>query len=217
MTAPDLTLDLSGLFLIRSDLVRMSKRYGGRTPYGHSGGILTVGADYWTGTVEFERQSRGGHPAGIAQIEAAIAELQDSSKTFRVPMPKQGRPLVVCVDSANNALTLEQVEQVGALRIAAGGALEVPVVGGRSVKIDILPGTRLTVDHDLYMATHSGGMQTVTAAAPKTVPEWPAAAAGKTVDVASPYAVGRIAADGAVPMQRAGSWGGPWRIAWEQA
>ena len=219
MPAPDLTLDLAGVALTRSDLSRMTRRQGGRTPYGHQSGYLQQGIGYWVGTVGFERLSRGAHPKrgikGIASLEAFIAEIQDGARSFRVPMPRQASPLVEVYDAAAPATSFD-LEDAGTLRTQAGGVIAAPTIGAKTAAIRIQPGTRLTVDHELFVAKHSAGEQVITTSKPVTIPDFPTAT-GKEVELASPYAVGRVPVGADITMQRSGSWGGPWQIAWEEA
>ena len=225
---PNLTLDLSAVALIRSDIRRIVRRAGGRSPYGHSSGNLKQGVGYWAGTVEFERLSkwdkgtyidttvnppkvvtRRGGIRGISSLEAALAELQDGSKTFRVPMPNQSWPLF----SVRIPPSTEFVNgDPGTLTTGSGGV----VVSSTGAGVKVMPGTRMTVDRELYVAVYSEGEQTITSATPVTIPKWPTVS-GKTVDIKSPYVIGRVRIGVDITMYRSGSWGGPWTIEWEEA
>ena len=215
--APDLTLDLSSVLLVRSDIERFERRAGGRTAYGHQSGNLRQGVGYWYGIFEFARQSRitpSKGIKGILQLEAAIAEIQSGSVTFRVPMQKQIAPVVRLLEGATEVPYKHG--DIGDLDVGSGGIIDQPTVNTKTVDVRIVPGTRLTVNHRLYQATARAGEQTITTAAPVTTPEWDAKD-GDTVTIETPYAVGRIPVDADIVMPRTGSYGGPWAIQWEEA
>ena len=238
MPAPDLTLDLSGVALVRSDIQWNRPRTGGRTAYGHNAGVLTQGVGYWTGMVVFERlarrdehiESRAGGIRGIAALEGFIAEIQESGRTFTVPMPPQGPPLVR-YENAADASEAFSADQIGAITVATGdsGVITVPDIGAKKVKIVLLPGTRITVGEKLHVIAYADGTPKTVAGdtpqvVPTTVPEWPIvttgtdhAYAGMDVEIDAPFAVGRVPVDQSVTLQRAGTWGGPWQIPWEEA
>ena len=219
MTDADITFDRSNVLLVRSDIQWFRRRSGGRTPYGHPSGILTQGVGFWHGTFEFARQSKHGSKGikGIADLEAFLAEIQDGTATFRVPMSRQSAPLISLVENADpsKAVTYKHGE-LGTLRTAAGGRIAIPTVNSKTVRVSILPGTRLVVDHQLYLAKQSAGTQVITTAAPQTIPDWPTDS-GNEVEIESPYAVGRVLTDFDITMSRVGSFGGPWSVRWEQA
>ena len=226
MAAPaTITIPLDRVRLTRSDLIRMPPvRYGGRGPYGHPQGVLRSGVGYWSGTVEFERQTLTKHPnkgiGGIAAFEAILAEIAEAGATFQVPMqnPRHGqseRGLVSYLNQADAGESFTAAE-VGAVVTGAGGVIVAPAVGAATVDIMIAPGTRLTVNHELFMSRISAGTQNITAAKPDTIPEFPSAT-GQAVELEQPYAVGRAALNRNITMTRRGSWGGGWTIQWEEA
>ena len=217
--APDLTIDMSLVALTRSDIRRVVRRVGGRSPYGHQQGFLGQGVGYWAGTVGFNRLSGGGSRGlnGIALLEAVIADLQDGQKSFRVPMQRQGSRLITLHDDAAPATVVKHKHgDIGLLQTGTGGVIDKPTVNSKTVRVTIIPGTRLTVGHRLYLAAPAAGAQVITGAVPVTIPDWPTAS-GATVHIEDPYAVGRVPQAVDITMMRIGSWGGPWQIDWEEA
>lgn len=221
-TAHELELPLGNARLTRSDLTRVGPvRYGGRGPVGHPRGTYATGVGYWTGVVEFERQSTPKHPAygigGIAAFEAAVAEIAESGSTFKVPMTRKGQwaqGLATFVNRAD-ASDVRTLAEAGTLMTGAGGIVVAPTVGAVTIDVRIVPGTRLTLDNALYMARPGAGVQTITATKPDTIPAWPEDS-GETVEIDFPWAVGRAALNAAMPLMRYGYWGGGWRIEWEE-
>ena len=105
----------------------------GAAPTDINQGIDLQGAGYWAGVVEFERLSRGKHPQrgskGIAALEALIAELTETGKSFRVPMPSQSDPVVV-FEAESTPGTFATPAQAGSLATVVGGKLGKPSYAG---------------------------------------------------------------------------------------
>ena len=199
-----LTFDLTAFSLTRSDLKRMEITHGGRGGYGHDHGVLRQGTGYWTGTLAFERRSRG-NVAAVAKMEAMLAEIAGGVKTFWVPMSPQGPPLVSYSAAVEGDITAP----------TADGALYAEDAAKNPVTIILLPGTRIRVGNRLFMTKFSGP-QTVTATPPETIPEWDVAASAVAV-LDAPTVAGRMRPPDSASMTRMGSWRGPWTIEWEEA
>ena len=224
--------------LVRSDLTWNRATQGGRGPYGHARGIMEQGVGYWSGTVEFERMSRGGfalpdpnEPGNgvktgerlvqIAKFEAFLAAIAGGVETFKVPMPRQAIDVAPVSGPESDEFGLVAsslaIPPVAKIRTAAmDGAVRVH--GFSAIKIRIRPGTRLTVNGQLFMAKFDAmrAVQNIVDAAPKTVPDWKVPN-DTEVHIENPYCEGRAMPSASVSMMRRGSWAGPWTIAWEQA
>ena len=207
-----IVIDESKVRLLRSDLERVKPGdVDGITQYGHRMGRMQRGVGYWTGTVEFARRSRRTEirREHVAYLEAVLAELKEDGAEFHVPMfrnPQLG--LVTAV--ANNA----DVDLAAlTVTVGTGGVLSVPKVNGHSVVVTVLPGARITIGDELHLCKASAGMQTITTTKPETIPEWPAASTSE-VELLKPTVAGVVLPESSLPLNRRGSWGGPYAIPW---
>lgn len=198
---------------------RIEHSVGGRSEtYGHDQGILRRGVGYWRGIVEFHRRfvKEANYP-GIGYVRSAIAELADSSKSFKVPMDTQyGKGLVRFVLRSSGD-EIDHASVAGDLVTAAGTTFGPLNDGGAGiVDVVLLPGAYFTIDNELYMATASAGQQTVTVNAVESIPEFPSGT-GDTIELDKPFAVGRVPVGETIaPVQRNDTAGG-WTLPWEQA
>ena len=142
--------------------------------------------------MEFHRRFlKAANYPGIGYVRAAIAELADGSKSFKVPMDTQyGKGLVKFrVRSTNADIAAKDV--AGSITTAAGQFSALADGNGNAVDIVLLPGAYFTIGNLLYQARATAGEQTVSAGAVSSIPGFPSGT-GDAIELDRPYAVGRL-------------------------
>lgn len=198
---------------------RVEHTIGGRSDvYGHFEGVMPRGRGYWRGVVEFHRRFvKSSNYPGIGYVRAAIAELAESVRTFKVPMDTQYGKGLVRFKLRSTGAEIPAGAVVGTLTTAANSRFSaLRNAGGATVDVELLPGAFFTIDNELYMASATAGVQTVTSASVRSIPKFPTAT-GMSIELDKPFIVGRIPPGEIVTPAETQDSSGGWVLPWEQA
>ena len=216
MAAPaQLEIDLNSVILIRSDVQRFVERVGGYDKQGNKMGVLKRGGEFWMGEFTFSRmnarQTTGKRGVqGSAYLDSVLLQIQDSTTTFKVPMPRQDKGVLVQVfDSTNTKIATPTTGYTV--------QSDCRITHSLNHRIMLLPGARFTVNNELFVCKATAGIQTISTTRPDTIPEFPTSLAGQTdVELVEPFAVGFVDPESTLTSTRSGSWAGPNTIKWLQ-